>query len=696
MNVHFQQSERLGRLTTALGEDELALQRFSGTEHINTLFEYRVQALSPGNDIDFDALIGTHATVGIDHPEHGTQSFDGIVTRARYNGAGQGGYRYELELRPWLWLTGKRRNQQIFHRMNVVEILHDLWDPYADLGAPALEMHLTRDYPELEYTVQFQESDLDFACRLMERFGISYYFRQDQGSHTLMLVDSAGALDSIPGTQRPFYSAGAHLTTETERFSDWRTERNMTTGAVKLTDYNFKQPGARMITQRRGDAKYSEAYLEAYDWPGHYLDLGRGEEAEIGLRVEQERGQDQRTYAEGNCLSLRAGHKVELSGDSVPDATGETFICLSANHTYASNAYGSGGSEIGGNDYSGTYTLMPISVRLSPRRKAPLAIVQGPHTATVVGEGEIDCDEYGRILVRFHWDLDHAHSMRCRVSQSWAGGGWGGMVIPRIGMEVVVEFLDGDPDKPLVTGCVYNGRNDCPYPLPEHKTKSVFRSDTHQGTGFNELTFEDKNGEEKIYLHAEKDHELHIENNRAKRVDNNQSESVGNNKSIEVGNNHHEVIGGNMTLMVGPNKLQKLVTHAFGKFSNRIGQMANRLGLPSSLNMGEGNLIIGVAKNKSETVLMASNEIVGAAKATTVAGGYQISVGGIKNESVALGSWEEIGNNKVTVVGEKYELVCGKSKLIMDRDGKIRLEGDSIEINGTSSVKVKAGRIDLN
>lgn len=339
---------------------------------------------------------------------------------------------------------------------------------------------------------------------------------------------------------------------------------------------------------------------------------------------------------------------------------------------------------------------MPDSAPLAPERMTHIPAVQGPQTAVVVGEGEIDCDEYGRILVHFHWDLEKAYSMRCRVSQNWASKGWGGMVIPRIGMEVVVEFLEGDPDKPLVTGCVYNGRNDTPYPLPAHKTKSVFRTDSHKSKGFNELTFEDATGAEKIYLHGQKNHEIHIENNRSKRIDRNQSESVGNNKSIEVGNNHHEVVGGNMTLMVGPNKLQKFVTAKFTAFAESIGRMGDKLGLPDILNMGEGNLVIGVGKNKAETVMLSSTEIVGAAKAVTVGGGYQVSVGGVLNESIAIGAWQEVGNNKVVHVGEKFELVVGKSKLTMDREGEITLEGVNLNLTGSSAVKVKGGRIDLN
>lgn len=178
---------------------------------------------------------------------------------------------------------------------------------------------------------------------------------------------------------------------------------------------------------------------------------------------------------------------------------------------------------------------------------------------------EIDCDEFGRILVHFHWDLEKAYSMRCRVSQNWASKGWGGMIIPRIGMEVVVEFLEGDPDKPLVTGCVYNGRNDPPYPLPANKTKSVFKTDTHQGAGFNELTFEDEKDQELIYMHGQKDQQINILNDRAKDIGRNESntigvdrsQAVGQDESMSVGRNQTENIGQDVTYNVGRNQQEK-------------------------------------------------------------------------------------------------------------------------------------------
>ena len=329
--------------------------------------------------------------------------------------------------------------------------------------------------------------------------------------------------------------------------------------------------------------------------------------------------------------------------------------------------------------------------------------IEGTQVALVAGpEGEeIHPDEYGRIKVWFPWDRrakkDGSDTCWIRVAQNWAGAGWGGQIIPRIGMEVMVTHLDGDPDRPLVTGVVPNARQKVPYSLPANKTKSIFRSNTHKGPGFNELTFEDENGRQEIYMHAQRDNRIHVENSRSKRIDNNQSESIGHNKNIEVGNNHHEVIGGNMTLMVGPNILQKGVTAAMSVLRDKVrnlmtdnlGKFTDMLGALSPEGMGEGNLVIGVGKNKAETVMVSSTEIVGAAKATTVGGGYQLTIGGVKNESVALGAYEEVGHNKATIVGKRYEIVVGDSSIVLEEDGTITL-------NAKKQIILKSAKIDLN
>ncbi|MGR3795080.1 type VI secretion system Vgr family protein [Vannielia sp. SX4] len=712
MDGVYTQETNLGWIETDLGKDHLLLLKFAGTDRVNGLFDYRAEVLAR-KGLDPDALLGTHATVQLETVNHGACPFDGIVTAVEWMKADVAGDRYALELRPWFWLAGRRRQQRIFHEMPVNDILEQVLGDWSSAGPETHRLDLNQTYPELEYTVQYRESDLAFACRLMECFGISYHFEHEAGNHCLVLTDSHEAMGELPDITREYRPVEENFRKEEEHFWDWRRARHMTTGKIKLADYNFKKPGANQVVEQVGDAEFSFGDIESYDYPTGIEDTGvpgaprepnrtapdseddTARKALAQLRTTQERSEDVRAHAAGDVISLKSGMRCTAHGPFADFIAAEQHLCLEARHEFTSEAYRSGASD-GERAYEGHYVLTPVSAPFAPVRATPQPIVQGPQTARVVGEGEIDCDKYGRILVRFHWDLTGAHSMRCRVSQNWAGKGWGGMVIPRIGMEVVVEFIEGNPDKPLVTGCVYNGKNDVPWELPKHKTRSTFRTDTHQGKGFNELYFEDEKDEEKIYLHAQKDHEIHVENNRAKRVDRNQSESVGNNKSIEVGNNHHEVIGGNMTLMVGPNKLQSAVTGAFTAFTGKLGDLANKLGLPDFLNMGEGNLVIGVAKNKAETVMLSSTEMVGAAKALTVGGGYQVTVGGIKNESVAIGSWEEVGNNKVVHVGEKFELVVGKSKLVMDRDGNISLEGVDIKINGSSSIKATAGRIDLN
>ncbi|AGT11150.1 type VI secretion system Vgr family protein [Paracoccus aminophilus] len=557
MSTSLRQTDRLGHLTTVLGPDVLVLLRFDGSDHLSELFEYRVEALSAERDLDFDSLMGTHASVTIEGRE-GARHFDGIVTQARWIGSGENGHRYDLTLRPWFWLAGRRRNQRIFHNKTVTQILQELFADYASLGDPAFDFALTGDYPVLEYTVQYRESDLDFARRQMERHGISFFFRHAEGSHTLVLTDDVSSHPNVGA--REFKPFDAHHQAEGEHFWEWAPERNITTGAVRLTDFNFKTPLAAMEVDRQGDAAHAQGKIESFDYPGDYLDRGRGKTV-VGLRNDGERGGDKRHRAAGDCISLGSGMQVSLSGDPVP-GTGETYLVLSSSYHFLSEAYGSGSPASDGYAFNGAWTMMPASAPMTPPRRTAVPVVQGPQTAMVVGDGEIDCDEFGRILVRFHWDLKDAYSMRCRVSQNWAGAGWGGMVIPRIGMEVVVEFLEGDPDKPLVTGCVYNGKNNVPYDLPANKTVSTFRTDTHEGTGYNELRFEDQSGREEIFLHAQRDHNTVIEqdeshsigHDRAKAVGNNQSESIGHDKAISVGNDHRETIGQDMYYQVGRNQ----------------------------------------------------------------------------------------------------------------------------------------------
>ncbi len=674
MNTFFSQSSRMGRLSTALGPDVLVLQRFEGTERHNDLYEWSVDCLAAQPDVDFDALIGTHATVTL-VTKQGERPFDGIVTEARWRGAGDNGHRYRLTLKPWFFLASLRRNQRIFHDKTVVDILTELLGTYASAGR--LVVKLTADYPVLEYTVQYRESDMAFATRMMERHGISYHFRHVEGGHEMVLTDMAETHDSIG--VRPFHPDDGHHQEDIDHFWEWRPARRITTGAIRLTDYNFKTPNAAMEVDRQGDAANAQGQIESFDWPGDYLDQGRGKVV-AGLRSNAERGQDRRYEAVGDVVALSAGMRVTLGGDPVP-GLGEDYLCLAARHSYTSDNYGSGGTSGDGYAYSGRYLLMPASAPMLPELKTARADVKGPQTAVVVGEGEIDCDEYGRILVQFHWDLEAAISMRCRVSQSWAGNGWGGMVIPRIGMEVVVEFLDGDPDKPLVTGCVYNGRKKVPYDLPKHKTRSTFRTDTHQGTGFNELRFEDARGEEEIFVHAQKDMNIEVLKDRSKQIGRDQSEHVGNDKSIEVGGDHDEVISGNMSIAVGKNPLSDLLMSKTKLLFDKAGTALGKLKIPDPFNFAKGNYQLFIEKNRSEVVGIGSSEVVGAAKSIVVGHTFQTTVGKAHSVIVRERADMDVGKVMNIRVGEQLTIKVGeKSLLTMSKEGNIVIQGTHIAL----------------
>ncbi|WP_415918942.1 type VI secretion system Vgr family protein [Tateyamaria sp. SN6-1] len=752
MGSHFLQKHRRARLSTSLGENALVLLRMDGSEEMSGPFTWKIEALSEDPDVDLDALLGTHATVEMDSGD-AQRHFDGIVAEATWVGMEENGNRYDLVLKPWMFLASLRRNQRIFHNMTVVEIVDAVFQDYSHVGPDHTAISLSDDYPVLEYTVQYGESDAAFVSRLMERFGISWHWTHKAGAHTLVLTDQIGSHEDVPGGTRPYYGIDTYKMHDEEHFRSWRRGARVTTGSVRLTEYNFKTPTAAQEVEQAGELEHANGQIESYDWPGDYLDQGQGRGV-VATRAEAETGQASRVVTTGDVAMLGAGLCVTPVGNQLPGDTGKRFVCLKAQHVYRAQAFGSGDAKGAEEAYDGTYVLMPANKPFRPERRTVLPRIVGPQTATVVGDGEIDCDEYGRILVQFHWDLAGAYSMRCRVSQSWASKGWGGMVIPRIGMEVVVEFLEGDPDKPLVTGCVFNGRNDAPYPLPDHKTKSVFRSDSHQSDGFNELTFEDATGEENISLHAQKDQTLRVLHNRMKRIDNDQVESVGSNKAIDVGSNHQEKIGGSMNLTVGGG--------GFGGALGMFGTMAGLLGsgaqgmAQAAGDVGDGGLsklvgglvagalggeagtapghigfagagqhraiagadqvskgttlggLVGAAmpisgimntvveKAKSDTIGMARTEQIGLMKNTFVGQVQNTTVGKKQTTQVGEEQIATIGKLKKTVVGDEYVIEVGKAKLVMKKDGSVTLTGVRFNFEASGPVQVVGKVIDLN
>jgi type VI secretion system secreted protein VgrG len=528
------QRTRAGRLKTPLPEDALALLEFSGTEAVNDLFSFTLRALSEDGSVDFDQLLGKRMNVAIKTIEGTPRYFDGIVTAAAYLGRDDEGHVYEFEISPWLWLLGRRRNSRIFHERTVAEIIAEVVAGHGGLPcASDTEYRLSGAFPMLEYTVQYRESDLDFLRRLMEEFGISFHFEMEEERHILVLSNSSDGFSKVPGRTRPYRAVSRQHRATAEHFQDWKAQRRVTTGVVRLTDYDFKNPTTNMEVTEAKPLGYDHADLESYDYPGRYAAPGDGRDL-AKRRIEGQRAQDSAVDAGGDVVSLGAGHKVDLTGHS-DEAVNVEYLCTRAHHHYRTEGYRSGLGGPGEEGYRGRYRLLRTDAPFAPPLVTPRAQVQGPQTGVVIGSGEIDCDEFGRILVMFHWDSDRAGSMRCRVAQSWSGNAWGSIYIPRVGMEVVVEFLEGDPDRPLVTGAVYNARNMPPFDLPGDKTISGVKSySTPGGGGYNSLTFEDKSGSEVIDMHAQKDLTVLVENNETREVKVNHASTIGGTSSVEV------------------------------------------------------------------------------------------------------------------------------------------------------------------
>lgn len=680
MNVPFKQDTRLGRFHSNLGADKLVLLRFTGADHVNDLFDYRTEVLATEAFLNLDSLIGSHAQVEFQTAGGGERFFDGIVTRTEWLGVGDGGLnRYALDLRPWFWIAGFRRQQRIFHDKTVTQILDKVFAAYSGYAPRPFDDRTDGVYPVIEYTVQFGESDLVFARRLMERYGINFYFEHEKGNHLMVLTSSEARHARIPGGTREYIGSERQSAGKKETFWEWGHIRSFGTRAVRLTDYNFKTPLAMMEADWTGDDTFAEEAIESYDYPGHYLEQTEGKEV-AGLRVKQEQAAGDMHTATGDVISLNSGMVLTLQGQQVPGVKETDYLCLSARHSYLSDSYRSGGGgDDDGYSFTGTYSFIPIRVPVVPPMATPWPRIHGPQTAVVVGDGEIDCDEYGRILVRFHWDIEGAHSMRCRVAQSWAGKGWGQVVIPRVGMEVVVDHLEGDPDKPIVTGAVYNAENMPPYDLPGNKTRSTFKSDTHQGEGFNELRFEDKKGEEEIFVHAQKDRNVKVREFDTERVNINKMEIVDNHRGSETTNDQTEVIGGDLQVSVGPGSRGRM-NGSDGEMPEDMGGNAKMLGKKAGKSSGGGNYKLNVEKNRTAAIGKDETITVGSNRTTTVTGNELKTTKG----------------EYVLDVTDRITLKCGKSVITLDPSGQITIRGTEFKVNTSALVDVKSKIIKLN
>ncbi|MBY7916250.1 type VI secretion system tip protein VgrG [Vibrio fluvialis] len=549
-----------------LEDDTLVVRGFDGQETLSSEringqpchgFRYELELASRLANLTPEMVVDKVAELTLYRDDVLVQRVNGIVRRFTQGDTGHHHTFYSLTLVPALERLSLRHNSRIFQLNTVPEILSILLQ---EMGINDYAFALTRDCAQREFCVQYRETDLDFFHRLAAEEGLVYSFIHEEGKHTLIFSDAS---ESLPKLGEPIpYNTLAGGMIESPYISALSVHTQSEVSQTALQDYSFKKPAYSFAQQAVGtEMAYQQPNYEHFDAPGRYKDDVSGK-AFSQIRLDYLRRNAHTATGKSNQPLLRPGVKFDLQ-EHLDDTLNRDWLVV---RVTSQGTQPQAQEEAGGNGattYANQISLIPAhrTWRATPQAKPQ---VDGPMIATVVGpQGEeIFCDEHGRVKLHFPWDRysngDEHSSCWVRVSQGWAGSQYGMIAIPRIGHEVIVSFLNGDPDQPIVTGRTYHATNTAPYTLPDNKTKTVLRTETHQGQGYNELSFEDQAGSEQIYLHAQKDFDGLIENDHTSLIKHDKHLTVENDRFTQIKNNQHLTVGGesresvtgNRTLMV--------------------------------------------------------------------------------------------------------------------------------------------------
>lgn len=601
----------------------LSVAGFTVDERISHPYDIHL-TLATQNNVALDEVIDKEAVLSVDH-QGGTRYFHGVVREFTSLGTDGGYDLYHAHIVPALWFLSLEQDCRVFQFKNVQDIVAEILEE-SNITSDRYRFALSREDRLRKFCVQYRETDLNFVSRLLEEEGIFYFFEHYEDKHVIVFSDTNSGYLYMPGKRQIPFNTNDGMVPGKESVFDFIYSRRVRPGKVSQRDYYYKHTNLDLTTQRQGKAS---AQREVYDFPGNYFNEERGTYL-ANVRLERLLVLGETAEGQSSCPRMMPGHEWELSGH---DYAGKYLPVAVIHHGAQPQVLGEHAGD-GGFRYDNEFIAVPATVTVRPQIVADRPVIVGLQTAVVTGssgeEIHADPDGYLRVKVQFPWDRrgqkDGRTSCWVRVGQPWGGGGWGTQFLPRVGDEVLVTFIEGDPDRPMVIGSAYNSENQPPYALPASKTQSGIRTRSYPNGGtdnFHELRFEDKKGSEEIYLQSEKDwnilvkndkgqtvgrdESLTVGNNRSKTVGVDQSESVGVNKSIQVGANHNESIGANMTLSVG----------GF----------------------------------KNETVGINSLETIGGAKELAIGGLYQVAVGGVMNETVAGAKTEEVGLAKAVFVG---------------------------------------------
>lgn len=547
-------TNRFLMLETPLGANKLVILKLSGIEEISRLPVFRLECGSVDPILSFDDIMGKSVTFAIENTDAEPRYFNGLVSRFSQIATEQQVALYEMEVVPWLWFLTRTSDCRIFQDMPVLAIIKKI---FSEAGFQDFADRTQGTYQPRVYCTQYRESAFHFISRLMEEEGIFYFFEHTNGKHTMVLADTVSAIEDCPGQHEVRMQMGADVQTlDEDALFQWRSEHLYRSGAYQLQDYNFETPATALQVNATGlvnQGKNQE--WQIYDYPGGYTVRGDGERY-VSLRMDEEEVGHHTVTGEGMVRSFTAGKSFVVSEHRRSSENG-SYSLTRVEH-YA---------EQGGTwadlqltpQYRNTFSAIPKGVRFRPQRLTQKPMIAGSQTAFVTGPPgeELYLDKYGRVKVQFHWDrrgeYDDKSSCWVRVAQIWTGKKWGAVFHPRIGEEVIVDFLEGDPDRPIITGRVFNASSMPPYALPDESTKSTIKSRSSKGGGgFNELRLEDKKGSEQFFLHAEKDMHERVKNDsfetilkdRHLIVQGEQFEKVSKNKHLNVGGDQNEKITG--------------------------------------------------------------------------------------------------------------------------------------------------------
>jgi type VI secretion system secreted protein VgrG len=652
-------------LTTALA-DQLRFRRLRGEEALSRPFRLDLELASDDEAIDFDGILGTPMAVEVPLSGGGTRWFHGLVSQFVFTGWEGGEARYQATLRPWLWFLCRTSDCRIFQDKSVPEIVRMVFDKHAGSLGVEVEERLSASYPPRLYCVQYRESDLDFVDRLLQEEGITYFFTATSDKHTLVLADSPQSHHASPGYEEvPYFPKDEFARRERDHLFVWDMAAEVRSGSFAHTSFDFEKPRADLMTRQERPMPHRLADGEIYDYCGRFTEPETGERA-ARLRLEADQARQRRATGEGTAAGLMAGHRFTLVRCPREDQNAEYVLCEVV-HELWDPAYRSGttdGEEI--DLYRCRFAAIPAEIPYRPALVTPKPRLRGPQTAMVTGPTgeEVWTDRYGRVKLQFHWDREGRHdetsSCWIRVSQPWAGAGFGGLMLPRVGQEVIVEFLEGDPDRPIVTGRVYNGQAMPPYALPANASQSGLRTNsTKGGGGANELRFEDKKGQEQVYLHAQRDYAAVVENDRSVQVKNNHSRTVEADESLTVQGKRTRTVKGAETVTVDDDRTRTVTGNEVYSVSGHRTYTVGRKDVlhvtgAQEVTIGEGR---GLSITGEDGVTVSRNARLGVTGSREVtASTYRldakvIEITGTTSITLAVGhSWIKIDDEGVTVV----------------------------------------------